>query len=68
MAYMYITWEKRNARSTLTFTPRVILGRSIFFGIHPEKFLLHGTLVIIVITSVPWIPEIVLLPTAAPHG
>jgi hypothetical protein len=31
-----------------------MLGRSILSGIHIEKMLLHGILVIIIITSVPW--------------
>jgi hypothetical protein len=36
------------------FAKRVILGRSIFFSeFIQKKVLLHGTLVIIVITSVP---------------
>jgi hypothetical protein len=30
----------------------VILGRSIFSGIHPKKVLLHGILVITIVTSV----------------
>jgi hypothetical protein len=40
--------------SGIILLKRVMLGRSIFSEIHPEIVVLHGTLVITIITSVPW--------------